>query len=299
MNIMYNCIKNRIFFIFCIFFIQLCSNSTHIIIVQTRNYFNPFHTRARKFFRLFTTFSPLDKAKRKGYNAFTMKNILTVRPIAHIRSDFKEKFGIPRQSGRAPALEAEIIFETEFRNPDALRGIEEFSHLWLIFDFSAAHREEWSATVRPPRLGGNTRVGVFASRSPFRPNPLGLSCVQLLRVEKRENEGCVLIVSGADLLDGTPILDIKPYLPFADCQIEATGGYASAHEKDGVEVLFPEELLQMIPESKREGLLQCLADDPRPSYQEDETRVYGMKFAEFDVKFSVQANKLTVVSVTK
>ena len=148
-----------------------------------------------------------------------MKKELSVKQIAVIRNDFKEKFGIPRQSGRAPSLTAEIVFEPEYRNPDALRGIEGFSHLWLLFDFSKAHREEWSPTVRPPRLGGNTRVGVFASRSPFRPNPIGLSCVRLLRVENRADEGHVLIVSGADLLDGTPILDIKPYLPFADCQV--------------------------------------------------------------------------------
>ena len=223
---------------------------------------------------------------------------LTMRPIARIHSDFKEKFGIPRQSGRAPDLQSEIIFETEFRNPDALRGIEEFSHLWLIFDFSAAHREGWSATVRPPRLGGNERVGVFASRSPFRPNPIGLSCVRLLRVEKRENEGNVLIVAGADLLDGTPILDLKPYIPFADCQPTATGGYAAAHEKDGVTVLFPDELLSKIPESKRAGLWQCLDDDQRPYYQE-EGRVYGMKFANYEIKFSVKDNQLTVHSVEK
>ena len=222
----------------------------------------------------------------------------TLRPIARIRSDFKEKFGIPRQSGRAPALEAEIIFEPEFRNPDALRGIEEFSHLWLIFDFSAAHREGWSATVRPPRLGGNERVGVFASRSPFRPNPIGLSCVQLTRVEKRDNEGCVLIISGGDLLDGTPILDIKPYIPFADCKTDARGSYSAIHAKDGVEVIFPDELLAKIPENKRTGLLQCLADDPRPSYQED-GRVYGMHFADFEIKFSVEEKHLTVLSVEK
>lgn len=222
----------------------------------------------------------------------------TLRPIARIRSDFKEKFGIPRQSGRAPALEAEIIFEPEFRNPDALRGIEEFSHLWLIFDFSAAHREGWSATVRPPRLGGNERVGVFASRSPFRPNPIGLSCVQLTRVEKRDNEGCVLIISGGDLLDGTPILDIKPYIPFADCKTDARGSYSAIHAKDGVEVIFPDELLAKIPENKRTGLLQCLSDDPRPSYQED-GRVYGMHFADFEIKFSVEEKHLTVLSVEK
>lgn len=226
-----------------------------------------------------------------------MENGLFIKPIARIRSDFKEKFGIPRQSGRAPALQAEIVFEAEYKAPDALRGIENFSHIWLIFDFSAAHRENWSATVRPPRLGGNTRVGVFASRSPFRPNPVGLSCVKLLRVEKRENDGCVLVVSGADLLDGTPIFDIKPYLPFADCVPTATGGYAEQHENHRLEVEFPEKLLEIVPEEKRTGLLQCLADDPRPSYQEDETRVYGMRFADFEIKFRVRGDTLAVLSV--
>lgn len=226
-----------------------------------------------------------------------MENGLVIKPVARIRSDFKEKFGIPRQSGRAPALQAEIVFEPEYKNPDALRGIEEFSHLWLIFDFSAAHRENWSATVRPPRLGGNARVGVFASRSPFRPNPIGLSCVRLLRVEKREKEGCVLLVSGADLLDGTPVFDIKPYLPFADCIPTATGGYAAEHENHRLEVDFADDLLRRIPEEKRAGLLQCLADDPRPSYQEDETRIYGMCFADFEIKFRVRQNLLTVLSV--
>lgn len=226
-----------------------------------------------------------------------MENGLIIKPVARIRSDFKEKFGIPRQSGRAPALQAEIVFEPEYKNPDALRGIEEFSHLWLIFDFSAAHRENWSATVRPPRLGGNARVGVFASRSPFRPNPIGLSCVRLLRVEKREKEGCVLLVSGADLLDGTPVFDIKPYLPFADCIPTATGGYAAEHENHRLEVDFADDLLRRIPEEKRAGLLQCLADDPRPSYQEDETRIYGMCFADFEIKFRVRQNLLTVLSV--
>ena len=239
-------------------------------------------------FHPFSLFYPLDKALRPCYNGFTMENTLTLRPIAHIKTDFKEKFGIPRQSGRAPSLTAELIFEPEFRNPDALREIEGFSHLWLIFDFSLAHREQWCPTVRPPRLGGNTRVGVFASRSPFRPNPLGLSCVQLLRVEKREKEGCVLILSGADLLDGTPVYDVKPYLPFADCKIDATGGYASAHERDGLQVIFPAELQAKIPENKRAGLIECLSDDPRPSYQDEPERIYGMAFADFEIKFKVE-----------
>ena len=225
-----------------------------------------------------------------------MNELFTVKPIAYIETDFKEKFGIPRQSGRAPSLRARIVFTPEYRNADALREIEGFSHLWLLFDFSLAHKTEWSATVRPPRLGGNKRVGVFASRSPFRPNPIGLSCVKLVGVEQTETEGAVLIVSGADLLDGTPILDIKPYLPFADCIPEATAGYAGQHEKDGVEVVFPPALLEKIPMEKREGLLDCLKDDPRPSYQ-DEGRVYGMRFADFDIKFTVENGVLTVTDI--
>ncbi len=225
-----------------------------------------------------------------------MNEVFTVKPIAYIETDFKEKFGIPRQSGRAPSLQARIVFTPEYRNADALREIEGFSHLWLLFDFSLAHKTEWSATVRPPRLGGNKRVGVFASRSPFRPNPIGLSCVKLVGVEQTETEGAVLIVSGADLLDGTPILDIKPYLPFADCIPEATAGYAGQHEKDGVEVVFPPALLEKIPMGKREGLLDCLKDDPRPSYQ-DEGRVYGMRFADFNIKFTVENGILTVTDI--
>ena len=238
----------------------------------------------------------LDKRRARAYNILTMKNTFTVKPIAYIETDFKEKFGIPRQSGRAPSLTAKIVFTPEYRNAEALREIEGFSHLWLLFDFSLAHKTEWSATVRPPRLGGNKRVGVFASRSPFRPNPIGLSCVRLLRVEQTDTEGAVLIVSGADLLDGTPILDIKPYLPFADCIPEATAGYAGQHEKDGVEVVFPTALLDKIPTDKREGLLDCLKDDPRPSYQ-DEGRIYGMRFADFDIKFTVENGVLTVIDI--
>ena len=225
-----------------------------------------------------------------------MKELFTVKPIAYIETDFKEKFGIPRQSGRAPSLRARIVFTPEYRNAEALREIEGFSHLWLLFDFSLAHKTEWSATVRPPRLGGNKRVGVFASRSPFRPNPIGLSCVKLVGVEQTETDGTILIVSGADLLDGTPIIDIKPYLPFADCIPEATAGYAGLHEKDGVEVVFPSHLLEKIPMDKREGLLDCLKDDPRPSYQ-DEGRVYGMRFADFDIKFTVEKGVLTVTDI--
>ncbi len=221
----------------------------------------------------------------------------TVKPIAYIRTDFKEKFGIPRQSGRAPDLTARVVFLPEYRNPDALRYIDGFSHLWLLFDFSLAHKTAWSATVRPPRLGGNERVGVFASRSPFRPNPIGLSCVKLLRVERTETEGDVLVVAGADLLDNTPILDVKPYLPFADCITTATAGYAAQGETHRLEVRFSEALLAKIPEEKRTGLLDCLADDPRPSYQADDERVYGMRFAEYNVKFIVQNDVLTVTDV--
>ena len=220
-----------------------------------------------------------------------------IRPIAHIHTDFKEKFGIPRQSGRVPSLTGRIVFLPEFRNPDALRGIEGFSHLWLIFDFSLSHREDWSPTVRPPRLGGNTRIGVFASRSPFRPNPIGLSSVRLLRVEHTDKEGDVLVVGGADLLDGTPIYDIKPYLPFSDSHPDAVGGYADGVRDHHLEVVIPPDCLAAIPEEKREALVACLAEDPRPSYQEDPERVYSMRFADRDVHFTVRDATLTVRSV--
>ena len=218
--------------------------------------------------------------------------------IAVIHTDFKEKFGIPRQSGRVSSLQGRIVFEPTFRDPDALRGIEGFSHLWLLFDFSRSHRENWSPTVRPPRLGGNTKIGVFASRSPFRPNPVGLSCVKLERVEATENEGTVLYVSGVDLLDGTPIFDIKPYLPFADCHPEAKGGYADDFRDHRLAVEFPPELLALLPEDKQETAVACLAEDPRPSYQDDE-RVYSMNFAGFDIHFTVRNKKATVFSVEK
>ena len=222
---------------------------------------------------------------------------MIVRPIAHIRTDFKEKFGIPRQSGRVEALQGVIVFAPEYRNPEALRGIEAFSHLWLIFDFSASHRESWSPTVRPPRLGGNTRVGVFASRSPFRPNPIGLSCVRFLGAERTAKEGTVLHVAGVDLLDGTPILDIKPYIPYADCHPEAVGSYADQHRNDRLEVIFPPELLASIPADKRDAAAACLADDPRPSYQDDPERVYSMAFAGTDIHFCVRNGVLTVLGV--
>jgi len=221
---------------------------------------------------------------------------LTIKPVAYIRSDYKEKFGIPRQSGRAPSLLARIVFTPEYRNDDALRGIEGFSHLWLLFDFSATREKGFSPTVRPPRLGGNKRVGVFASRSPFRPNHIGLSCVKLVAVEKTD-EGTTLLVSGADLLDNTPILDIKPYLPYADCHTDATGGYTAETEWKKLTVRFQEDLLEKIPKEKRAGLCECLEEDPRPSYQDDPSRVYGMAFDAFQVRFTVDGDLLTVVAV--
>lgn len=227
-----------------------------------------------------------------------MEKNFTIKPIAYVRSDFKEKFGIPRQSGRAPSLRADIVFVPPYACEEAFKGLEGFSHLWILFDFSLAHREEFSPTVRPPRLGGNERVGVFASRSPFRPNPIGLSCVKLEEI-KKENGGVVLTVSGADLLDGTPVLDVKPYLPFADCKQDATAGYAGARENYRLQVECEERLLAAIPKDKQAGLLECLADDPRPSYQEDSKRVYGMRFGDFEIKFRVDADTLHVVSVEK
>ena len=221
-----------------------------------------------------------------------------MKVIARIRSDFPEKFGIPRQSGLVPQLRAKIVFEPEFRNPDALRGIEGFSHLWLIWQFSAAVRETWSPTVRPPRLGGNERVGVFATRSPFRPNAVGLSCVKLEGVAHEEGSGDVLIVSGADLMDGTPIYDVKPYLPYADAHPEARGGFAPS-PKETVAVDCPPELLAALPEGQREALLGVLAQDPRPQYQHDPERVYGMSFGGWDVKFRVCGERLEVLSLTE
>lgn len=225
-----------------------------------------------------------------------MKNKVEISPIAHIYNDFTEKFGIPRQSGKAPSIESRIVFEKEYRNPDALRGIEGFSHLWLIFDFSKAHREAWSPTVRPPRLGGNERVGVFASRSPFRPNNLGLSSVKLLRVESTKNEGTVLIVSGADILNGTPIYDVKPYLPYTDIHTDAVGGYADEALSHKLKVIFPEKLLSVLPSDKQKAVFELLADDPRPSYQDDD-RTYSMAFGGFDIKFTVKDKTATVIDV--
>ncbi len=220
---------------------------------------------------------------------------MDMRPIAHIKSDFSEKFGIPRQSGLVEELTAAVVFEPEYRDPSALRGLEGFSHLWLIWEFSRSRG--WSPTVRPPRLGGNKRLGVFATRSPFRPNPLGLSCVRLVEVRQDRALGPVLVVAGADLLDGTPIYDVKPYLPYADCKPDAVGGFAAQPKGADLEVDCPPELLEIVPEGKRAALLAVLAQDPRPQYQDDPRRVYGMAFAGLEVKFQVAGERLTVAEI--
>lgn len=220
-----------------------------------------------------------------------------IKKIAQIHNDFPSKFGIPRQSGIADALKATIIFEPEYRDANAVRGLEGFSHIWLIWQFSKAVGKIWSPTVKPPRLGGNTRMGVFATRSPFRPNNIGLSCVKLDKIEYSRDKGPILHISGADLLDGTPIYDIKPYLPHVDSYPEARGGFTEQNKDYTLQVIFPEEWLSLVPEEKRRALNQVLAQDPRPSYQTDATRIYGMEFAELEVKFKVKDNILTVCKV--
>ena len=223
-----------------------------------------------------------------------MNQSFSMRPIARIRSDFSTKFGVPRQSGLVDSLEATIVFEPEFRNADALRGLEGFSHIWLVWVFDQAVRKDWSPTVRPPRLGGNVRMGVFATRSPFRPNPIGLSCVKLAGIEATEHDGAVLRVRGADLMDGTPILDIKPYVPYADSHPDALGGFAAAPAGETLEVVIPPALLERVPPDRREALRGVLAQDPRPHYQDDPDRVYGFRFAGLEVRFSVDGHRLTV-----
>lgn len=221
----------------------------------------------------------------------------TIQPVAKIYTDFKEKFGIPRQSGRSPSSKGIIVFEKKFRNPNALKEIEGFSHLWLIFDFSAVRdNSEFIPMVRPPRLGGNKKVGVFASRSPFRPNKLGLSCVKLESVEHTLDNGEILVVSGVDLLDGTPIYDIKPYLPHADCKEDAIGGYADEFSEYRLKVEFVGETEETIPKDKLLSLIECLSEDPRPSYQED-GKIYGFAFDKFNVKFKVKNQILYVIEV--
>ena len=218
--------------------------------------------------------------------------------IAHIHNDFSDKFGIPRQSGLVPEMPSYIVFEQAYRNRVALRGIEEYSHLWLLWQFSEAQRDDWSPTVRPPRLGGNRRMGVFATRSPFRPNPIGLSSVRLLGVEQNAEWGSVLRIAGADLLDGTPIFDIKPYLAYTDSHPDAVGGFADAFVDYALSVQFPDDLLSRIEPDKRESLIAVLRQDPRPAYQHDPERIYAMDFASHTVQFRVQNTVLTVTDVS-
>ena len=220
-----------------------------------------------------------------------------IQAIARMKSDFPTKFGIPRQSGLVEELRSTIVFEPDFRNPDALRGIEGYSHLWLIWQFSEAVRKDWSPTVRPPRLGGNTRMGVFATRSPFRPNSLGLSCVRLLEVEQTTNFGTVLHVGGADLMDGTPIFDIKPYIAYGDAHPEALGGFTDHAGDFLLHVNFPDNLLKRIPHDKRQALLGVLSHDPRPSYQRSSDRVYGLSFAGLNIRFRVDGENLFVLEI--
>ncbi len=224
-----------------------------------------------------------------------MKTELNI--IAHVKSDFTSKFGIPRQSGLVEELEATIIFEPEYRNPEALRGIDEYSHLWLLWQFSECMDKEWTPTVRPPKLGGNKRMGVFATRSPFRPNPIGLSCVKLLGIEKTEKYGYVIRVSGADLLDGTPIYDIKPYLPYVDSHPDASNGFALDEKEGRLNIEIPDELIKIIPPEKQAALKAVLAQDPRPGYQDIPDRIYGIEFAGYDVRFVIENNILTVVEI--
>lgn len=226
-----------------------------------------------------------------------MKNTIEITPIAHIHSDFPTKFGIPRQSGIVTNLKSIIVFEPDYRDSEALRGIEGFTHLWLISQFSKAVRAGWSPTVRPPRLGGNARMGVFATRSPYRPNSLGLSSVKLEAIEHHQEYGTVLIVSGADLMDGTPIFDIKPYIPYTDSHPDAVGGFASQPVEEKLDVIISDDMLKLLPEEKRSGLVSVLALDPRPQYHNDPERVYGFEFAGFEVKFKVQEDVLTVTEL--
>lgn len=221
----------------------------------------------------------------------------TLCVIARIHTEFPDKFGIPRQSGLAPGLRGEIVLEPAYRRPEAFLGIEEFSHLWLLWEFSRARRENWAATVCPPRLGGREKRGVFATRSPFRPNSIGLSCVRLERVLWEGADAPKLVVSGADLMDGTPIYDIKPYLPYADAHPEAEGGFGQAHRADAVEVVFPEELLNRLPKERRDAAVQVLRLDPRAAYHKKPDYIYGMEFAGFDIRFTVEDGVLTVCDV--
>lgn len=222
---------------------------------------------------------------------------VSIHVIARMKSDFPSKFGIPRQSGLVQELQSTIVFEPEYRNSDALRGLDAYSHLWIIWQFSKAVRDDWTPTVRPPRLGGNTRMGVFATRSPFRPNALGLSSVRIIGLEDTIEYGTVIHVGGADLMDGTPIFDIKPYVPYSDCHSDAIGGFTETAKDFILDVNFPDDLIQKIPYDKRTALKGVLSHDPRPSYQQDSTRIYGLSFAGYDIRFSVENKTLTVHEV--
>jgi len=222
---------------------------------------------------------------------------MELKTIAHIRSEFPEKFGIPRQSGLVETTLASIIFCPEYRDPNALRGLERYTHLWLIWQFSEAVRDGWSPTVRPPRLGGNTRMGVFATRSPYRPNPIGLSCVKIEEIKHNEKDGDIIIVSGADLMDKTPIYDIKPYLPYVDSRPEASNGFALNQKEGTLDVVIPDEMRMQFPTEKQQGLIDTLAQDPRPQYQDDPDRLYTMSYGGFDVSFTVDGNVLTVSGI--
>lgn len=226
-----------------------------------------------------------------------MADTTVIKTIAHIHNDFPTKFGIPRQSGLVESIKATIIFEPEYRNEEALRGLDGFSHIWLIWGFSEAVREQWSPTVRPPRLGGNTRMGVFATRSPFRPNEIGLSSVRLEKIAHDKENGTILIVSGTDLMDGTPIYDIKPYIP-ADCHPEATKGFTTQNSDYQLEVVFPDGMLDFLPEEKRQALVDVIAQDPRPAYHDDDERIYGFRFGKYEVKFKVKGKKAIIENIT-
>ena len=219
------------------------------------------------------------------------------RPIAYIHSYFPDKFGIPRQSGLAQSLKSTLIFEPDFRFPDAFRGLEDYSHIWLIWGFSENKHSRWTPTVRPPRLGGNTRKGVFATRSPFRPNPVGLSSVKLDKIEFTKEHGPVLHISGADLMNGTPIFDIKPYLPYVDSHPDALNGFANSIKDYALHVTDPHEMLSYVPIEKRSAIIEILSQDPRPSYQEDPKRIYGLRFSDYEIKFRVEKNILYILSI--
>ena len=223
---------------------------------------------------------------------------MDIKPIAYIKTDFKEKFGIPRQSGIIENITGEIIFEKEFRHPDALRGIEEYSHLWLIFDFSENHRENFSPTVRPPRLGGNKRVGVFATRSPFRPNNLGLSCVKLESIKNDKNLGNILVVSGVDLLDNTPIYDIKPYIPYSDCKCDAKGSFGEALKAEKIDVLYNENVFLNIDENTKKSIISIIEQNPKPAYKQQE-KEYKFLFSYYEISFSISENKATILNIKK